>query len=53
MNFFTCKIDNIREKIITMQPSTAVSLLHCFIAAIGEEELSKLVNSSISTTCML
>ena len=25
MNFFTCKIDNIREKIITMQPSTTVS----------------------------
>ncbi len=24
MNFFTCKIDNIREKIITMQPSTTV-----------------------------
>jgi len=26
MNFFTYKIDNIRDKIITMQPSTTVSL---------------------------
>ena len=25
MNFFTYKIDNIRDKIITMQPSTTVS----------------------------
>ncbi|MCL5130610.1 hypothetical protein, partial [Algibacter sp. L4_22] len=31
MNFFTCKIDNIRKKIITMQPSTTVShqTVHC------------------------
>jgi len=31
MNFFTYKIDNIREKIINMQPSTTVShqILHC------------------------
>ena len=31
MNFFTNKIDNIREKIIAMQPSTTVShqAVHC------------------------
>ncbi|MGL5674454.1 MAG: reverse transcriptase family protein, partial [Plesiomonas shigelloides] len=63
MNFFTCKIDNIREKIIAMQLSTTVShqtvgccipeeKFHSF-AAIGKEELSKLVKSSKSTTCML
>ena len=63
MNFFTYKIDNIREKIITMQPSTIVShqAVHCCLPeekfhsfiAIGEEEFCKLVNSSKSTTCML
>jgi len=63
MNFFTCKIDNIREKIITMQTSTTVShqTVHRSVpeekfnsfTALGEEELSKLVKSSKSTTCML
>ena len=63
MNFFTYKIDNIRDKIITMQPSTTESHqgVHCSLPkekfysfiAIGEEEFSKLVTSSISTTCML
>ena len=63
MKFFTCKIDNIREKIITMQPSIIVShqtvhyrvpeeKFHSF-SAIGEKELCKLVKSSKSTTCML
>jgi len=63
MNFFTYNIDNIRDKIITMQLSTTVSHqgLHCCLpeerfgsfAAIGEKEFCKLVNSSKSTTCML
>ena len=63
MNFFTHKIDNIREKIITMQPSTTVShqAVHCILPkekfdsfiAIGEEEFSKLVKSSKSTACMM
>ncbi|XP_077094295.1 uncharacterized protein LOC143746358 [Siphateles boraxobius] len=63
MNFFTYKIDNIRDKIITMQPSTTAShqgvhyslpevKFYSFVA-IGEEEFCKLVNSSKSTTCML
>jgi len=55
MNFFTYKIDNIRDKIITMQLSTTVSHqgVHCCLpeerfgsfAAIGEEEFCKLVIS--------
>ncbi len=63
MNFFTYKIDNIRDKIITMHSSTTVShqAVHCSLPeekfdsfiAIGEEEFCKLVNSSKSTTCML
>ena len=63
MNFFTYKIDNIRDKIITMQPSTTVShqAVHFSLPeekfdsfiAIGEEEFCKLVNSSKSSTCML
>ncbi|XDV21738.1 hypothetical protein PO909_026762 [Leuciscus waleckii] len=63
MNFFTYKIDTIRDKIITMQPSTTVShqAVHCSLpeekfdsfVAIGEEEFTKLVKSSKSTTCML
>jgi len=62
MNFFTYKNDNIRDKIITMQPSTTVShqAVHfslteekfgSFIAIRGEE-LYKRVNSSKSTTCL-
>jgi len=58
---FTFKSDNIREKIITMQPSTTAlhQAVHCSLPegkidsfiAIGEEEFSKLVKSSKSTTC--
>ena len=61
MNFFTYKIDNIRDKIITMQPPTTVlhQAVHCSLpeekfysfVAIGEEEFTKLVKSSKSTTC--
>jgi len=63
ITFFTYKIDNIRDKIITVQPSTTVShqAVHCSLpedkfgsfVAIGEEEFCKLVNSSKSTACML
>uniref|UniRef100_A0A9J8BM85 Endonuclease/exonuclease/phosphatase domain-containing protein n=1 Tax=Cyprinus carpio carpio TaxID=630221 RepID=A0A9J8BM85_CYPCA len=63
MNYFTSKIDTIRDKIVTMQPSATVShqkvhyrspeeQLHSF-STIGEEELYKLVKSSKPTTCML
>ncbi len=55
MNFFTSKINTIREKIITMHPSTTVlhqEKSHSFFA-IGQEELYKLVKSSKLTTCML
>jgi len=45
MNFFTYKIDNIRAKIITMQPPTTVlhQAVHCLekfdsFIAIGEKE---------------
>ena len=63
INFYTYKIDYIRDKIITMQSSTTVSHqgVHCSLpkdkfysfTAIGEEEFSKLVNSSKSTICRL
>jgi len=63
MNFFTHMIYNIREDMITMEPSTTVSdqAEHCSVPeekfhsfpAIGEEELSKLFKSSKSTPCML
>ncbi len=63
MNYFTSKIDSIRDKIVTMQPSATVShqivhyrspeeQFHSF-STIGEEELYKLVKSSKPTTCML
>ncbi len=63
MNYFTSKIDTIRDKIVTMQPSATVShqivhyrspeeQFHSF-STIGEEELYKLVKSSKPTTCML
>ncbi len=63
MNYFTSKIDTIRDKIVTMQPSATVShqivhyrspeeQFHSF-STIGEEELYKLVKSAKSTTCML
>ncbi len=56
MNYFTSKIDTIRDKIATMQPSATVShqivcyrsheeQFHSF-STIGEEELYKLVKSS-------
>ncbi len=61
MNYFTSKIDTIRDKIVTMQPSATVShqmhyrspeeQFHSF-STIGEEELYKLVKSS-KPTCML
>jgi len=63
MIFFTYKIDNIREKIIIMQPSNTVlqQAVDCSLPekrfdsfiALGEEEFSKLVKSSKLTTCML
>ncbi|KAL0153113.1 hypothetical protein M9458_051569, partial [Cirrhinus mrigala] len=63
MNYFTSKIDTIRDKIVTMQPSITVShqivryrfpgeQFHSF-STIGQEELYKLVKSSKPTTCML
>ncbi len=63
MNYFTSKIDTIRDKIVTMQLSATVShqivhyrspeeQFHSF-STIGEEELYKLVKSSKPTTCML
>ena len=63
MNYFTSKIDTIRDKIATIQPSATVSYqtvhyrppeeqFHSF-STIGEEELYKLVKSSKPTTCML
>ncbi len=56
MNYFTSKIDTIRDQIVTMQPSATVShpivqcrspeeQLHSF-STIGEEELYKLVKSA-------
>ncbi len=62
MNYFTSKIDTIRDQIVTMQPSATVShqivhyrspeeQFHSF-STIGEEELYKLVKSSKPTTCM-
>uniref|UniRef100_A0A8C2I128 Reverse transcriptase domain-containing protein n=1 Tax=Cyprinus carpio TaxID=7962 RepID=A0A8C2I128_CYPCA len=63
MNYFTSKIDIIRDKIVTMQLSAIVShqtvhyrspeeQFHSF-STIGEEELYKLVKSFKPTTCML
>ncbi len=63
MNYFTSKIDTIRDQIVTMQPSASVSnqtvhyrspeeQLHSF-STIGEEEWYKLVKSAKPTTCML
>ena len=62
MNYFTSKIDTIRDKIATIQPSATVShqtvhyrppeeQFHSF-STIGEEELFKVVKSS-KPTCML
>ncbi len=63
MNYFTSKIDTIRDQTITMQLSAPVShqivhyrspeeQLHSF-STIGEEELYKRVKSSKPKTCML
>ncbi len=63
MNYFTSKIDTIRDKIVTMQRSATVShqivhyrspeeQFHSF-STIGEEQLYKLVKSYKPTTCML
>ncbi len=63
MNYFTSKIDTIRDKIVTMQPSATVShqivryrspeeQLHS-LSTIREEELYKRVKSSKPTTYML
>ncbi len=63
MNYFTSKIDTIRDQIVTMHPSATVShqivhyrspeeQFHSF-STIGEEELYKLVKSSKPTICML
>ncbi len=63
MNYFTSKIETIRDKIVTMQLSATVShqivryrspeeQVHSF-SSIGNEELYKLVKSSKPTTCML
>ncbi len=60
MNYFTYKIDTIRDQIVTMQQSATVShqIVHYRspeeqFSTIGEEELYKLVKSAKPTTCML
>ncbi len=63
MNYFTSKIDTIKDKTVTMQPSATVlcqivpykshdEQFHSF-STIGEEELYKLVKSAKPATCML
>ncbi len=61
MNFFTDKIDNIRNTITNVDStasSTSASFtapkekLQCF-STIGQEELNKLINTSKPTTCIL
>ncbi len=63
MNFFTDKIDNIRNTITNVEPtasSTSASFigitpkekLQCF-TTIGQEELNKLISASKPTTCLL
>ncbi len=63
MNYFTSKINTIRDQAVTMQLPAAVShqivhyispeeQFHSF-STIGEEELYKLVKSAKPTTCML
>ncbi len=62
MNYFTAKINAIRDQTVTMQLPAAVShqivhyrypeeQFHLF-STIGEEELYKLVKSAKPTTCM-
>ncbi len=63
MNYFTSKINTIRDQIVTMQLPAAVShqivhyrspeeQFHSF-STIGKEELYKLVESAKPTTCIL
>ncbi len=61
MNFFTDKIDNIRNKITNVDStasSTSASFiapkekLHCF-TTIGQDELNKRITASKPTTCLL
>ncbi len=58
MNYFTSKIDTIRDQIVTMQPSAILSHQIVYYRSPeeqfhSEEELYKLVKSSKPTTCML
>ncbi len=63
INYFTSKIDTIRDQIVTMQPLASVShpIVHYWypeeqflsFSTIGEEELHKLVKSTKPTTCVL
>ncbi len=60
MNYFTSKINTIRDQAVTMQLQYHIKLclyipeeqFHSF-STIGEEELYKLVKSAKPTTCML
>ncbi len=63
MNYFTSKINTIRDQTVTMQPPAIVlhqivhyrspeEQFHSF-STIEEEELYKLVKSAKPTTCML
>uniref|UniRef100_A0A8C1PJZ8 Reverse transcriptase domain-containing protein n=1 Tax=Cyprinus carpio TaxID=7962 RepID=A0A8C1PJZ8_CYPCA len=53
MNYFTSKIDTIRDKIVTMHRIRPHEEQFHSFSTIGEEELYKLVKSSKPTTCML
>ncbi len=63
MNYFTSKINTIRDQTVTMQPLAAVShqIVHyrsseeqfLSFSTIGEEELYKCVKSAKPTACML
>ncbi len=58
MNFFTDKIDNIRNTYVDYLSSTSASIiapkekLLCY-TTIGQEELNKLITTSKPTTCLL
>ncbi len=63
INYFTSKMNTIRDQTVTMQLPAAVShqIVHCSsleeqshsLSTIGEEALYKLVKSAKPTTCML
>ncbi len=61
MNFFTDKIDNIRNTITNVDPtasSTSASFIapkeiHQCFTTIGQDELNKLITASKPTTCLL